>query len=120
MIESGYESTTQSRWVRVFFVAFHIVGVILVNNLVIAFVINKFLQQLGVLRQQHQPLAVDGEAVIRDQTAVFDASSVTGTQTTLKGAYIARLRHEVSDIGDEHHHDRLREMFTPKQSFGDG
>lgn len=94
-------------------------GVILVNNLVIAFVINKFLQQLQVFRSLRHSELVEGEALIRDQTALFEASSVTGTKTTLKGAYVARLRREMSDIGDEDHHERLRELFTKKDSGSD-
>jgi hypothetical protein len=34
------------KWVRVFFFSFHIFGVVLINNLVIAFIINSFLQHL--------------------------------------------------------------------------
>lgn len=103
--EEGYEAVTEAKWVRFFFLGFHIVGVILVNNLVIAFIINKFLQQLAIFREENEVL--EG-AVIENGKALFDASTVTGTKTTLSGEYIARLRHERN--GDDH--KRLRSMFT--------
>jgi len=44
--EGGYEAVTEGKMVRLFFFSFHILGVVLVNNLVIAFVINSFLSHL--------------------------------------------------------------------------
>jgi hypothetical protein len=46
--EVGYEAVTQSKWVRLYFLGFHILGVVLVNNLVTAFIITSFLQQLAI------------------------------------------------------------------------
>lgn len=37
--EIGFEATTEAKWCRWFFLCFHVIGVILVNNLVTAFVI---------------------------------------------------------------------------------
>jgi two pore calcium channel protein len=113
--EEGYEAVTQSKWVRLFFLCFHVFGVILVNNLVIAFIINKFLLQMAHLKHQS---AVDvehiGQAVhIGEDSAIFDASKVTGTVTNVHGNYIARFRHSRSDIEDDHcDRDRFRTLFT--------
>lgn len=46
--EIGYEYVTGGKCVRFFFFAFHVVGVVVINNVVIAFIINAFFQQLKV------------------------------------------------------------------------
>jgi two pore calcium channel protein len=115
--EVGYEAVTQSKWVRFYFLGFHILGVVLVNNLVIAFIITSFLQQLAIFRERTDEVVVgDGEAVIRDRRAVFDASTITGTKTSLSGGYIARLRKMNSDPSAGHDQDRLRRLFTEHSS----
>jgi len=111
--ELGYEAATQSKSVRLFFLAFHIFGVILVNNLVIAFIINKFLQQLAIYREEMKTEMVDGNTtVIEERKALFDASQITGTMTSLSGAYSARLRHSSSMKNEELQHEQLRRMFS--------
>lgn len=120
--ELGYEAATQSRRVRLFFVAFHIFGVILVNNLVIAFIINKFLQQLAIYREDTKTELVDGDStIIADRRALFDASSITGTKTDLSGAYTARLRNSNGSMRayDELQHDQLRRLFSRRNSGSD-
>jgi len=114
--EIGYEAVTQSKWVRLYFLAFHVLGVILINNLVVAFIINAFLQQLAKFREHVGEEIVDGEAVIRDRRAVFDASVVTGTKTGLSGGFIARYRRSHSDgqSDGQHEQDRLRQLFTQR------
>jgi hypothetical protein len=118
--EVGFEAATQTKWVRLFFLSFHVLGVILVNNLVIAVIINKFLQKFATLRDEHKDVVEvvgEGQAVrIGHGRAVFDASKVTGTPTSLKGDYIARLRHAHSDITDNHNRERLRTLFTQQTS----
>lgn len=120
VIEDGFEATTEGRWVRLYFLSFHILGVILVNNLVIAFIINNFLEQLAMHQERaDEEIVVEGsDAVIRDRRAILlDASQITGTKTSLSGKYIARLGHAHSDtVDDKHHHDRLRAMFTQSGS----
>ena len=91
--EIGFEATTQAKWVRFYFLGFHVIGVILANNVVSAFIINSFMTQLAVLRERNEAEIIDGEAVLYHEHAVFDGSVVTGTQTNLKGAFIARIRH---------------------------
>jgi two pore calcium channel protein, plant len=113
--EEGYEAVTQGKWVRLFFFSFHVIGVILVNNLVIAFIINKFLQQMTLLKQE-STIGVEhiGPSVhIGEDRAIFDASKVTGTVTNIQGDYIARFRQSSSDIDDEQRdRERLRTLFS--------
>ena len=80
--EVGFEAVTGGKWVRFFFLGFHFLGVILVNNLVIAFIINEFFQQLETVNSITGVEEVKGEAVIKGERdrlgAKFDASSITG------------------------------------------
>jgi len=116
--EVGFEAATKAKWVRLYFLSFHILGVILVNNLVIAFVITNFLTQLAIMKENVGPEIVEGEAVIHERRALFDAAQITGTKTSLTGNYIARLRHSHSAMaGSDHHHDRLRQLFTQQSSM---
>jgi two pore calcium channel protein len=115
--QDGFEAVTQSKWNRLFFLAFHMIGVILVNNLVIAFIINSFLQHLEYFRERtEEEMVGEGEAILRDRRAVFDASEITGTKTSVRGGYIARLRRENSDLVDGKDTDRLRALFTKNSS----
>jgi len=107
--EVGYEAVTERKWVRLFFLAFHFSGVIVVNNLVIAFFINAFLQQREILEQRKKEVNIKDEAVIHGRQATFDASEITGTRTNLMGNYIARIR---SNHAQEDEQDRLRRLFT--------
>ena len=108
--EAGFEAVTEHKWVRIFFLSFHIFGVILTNNLVIAFVISSFLEQLPIVQRRiEEDETLDGgEAVLRGRRAVFDASEVTGTKTNLSGGYVARIRS--GNKGDNR--ERLRALFT--------
>jgi hypothetical protein len=110
--EEGFEAVTEAKWVRFFFLCFHIVGVILANNLVIAFIISNFMQQLAIMREENE--VVEG-AVIENGKAMFDASTVTGTKTSLSGTYIARLRRD--KYGDDN--IRLRSLFSRGSSVVD-
>lgn len=115
--EEGYEAVTQAKWVRLFFLSFHVVGVIVVNNLVIAFIINNFLQQMA--HSKHESAVGTehiGHAVhIGEDSAVFDASKVTGTVTHVQGDYIAKFRQSTgsSDVDHEYRdRERFRTLFT--------
>eukprot|EP00538_Stauroneis_constricta_P004156 CAMPEP_0119569620 /NCGR_PEP_ID=MMETSP1352-20130426/42192_1 /TAXON_ID=265584 /ORGANISM="Stauroneis constricta, Strain CCMP1120" /LENGTH=871 /DNA_ID=CAMNT_0007619201 /DNA_START=149 /DNA_END=2764 /DNA_ORIENTATION=+ len=109
--EEGLELTTENKWVRWYFLCFHILGVILINNLVQAVVINAFFQQLENTHSQQNDEVVDGEAVIRQRTAMFDAAEVTGTKTGASGNYMARIQAIHSDI-DLDERERLKNLFT--------
>lgn len=116
--EIGFEATTQAKWVRLYFLSFHIVGVILVNNVVSAFIINSFMTQLAILRERDEAEVIDGEAVLYHEQAVFDGSMVTGTKTNLKGSFIARIRH-TAQSEEGHYHDRLKRLFSRSSSTGE-
>lgn len=111
--EIGYEAVTGHKWVRYFFLAFHIAGVVLVNNLVVAFFINAFLVQKQIMEKRKDRVEVDGEAVISGREARFDASEITGTRTSIRGGFIARIR---SNDAQEDEQDRLRRLFTQASS----
>ena len=115
-------ATTEGKWVRFYFLSFHICGVILANNLVTAFIINNFMTQLAVLRERDVDEIVGevghGEAWLSHQRAVFDGSVVTGTKTDLTGAFIARIRH-TPESEEGHYHERLKRLFSKSSSNGD-
>jgi Ion transport protein len=121
--EIGFEAVTQGKWVRWYFICFHVLGVILVNNLVIAFVINNFMQQFSHLKEVQQSeatLVIDNAVIdVSNRQVNFDASEVTGTKTTLTGGYIARYRRSGSskfNDGEGRDSDRLRQLFTQTKS----
>jgi hypothetical protein len=77
--EIGFEFVTGGKWVRLFFFCFHILGVIIFNNVVIAFIINAFFQQLKTINdRQGWEEHVEGEATIKGARAMFRASTITG------------------------------------------
>mmetsp|Transcript_23342 Transcript_23342/g.64916 ORF Transcript_23342/g.64916 Transcript_23342/m.64916 type:complete len:229 (+) Transcript_23342:1012-1698(+) len=116
--EIGFEATTGSKWVRLFFIAFHVFGVIMVNNLVIAFIINEFLTHRAIYRETTSRETLENnEAVLYRRVAEFDGSTVTGTTTHLSGKYYARLAHSDSIEGRDH--ERLRKLFTRTTSSND-
>jgi hypothetical protein len=122
--EVGFEAVTQSKCVRLFFLSFHIFGVVLVNNLVVAVVINSFMVHLSFfsgLEESDEEVVGDGETILRKEKAYFNASVITGTRTYLSGLFIAKLRHnhrtdfDISGLGNRDK-DKLRQLFT--QSSG--
>jgi hypothetical protein len=102
---------TGGLWVRLFFLSFHVLGVILVNNLVIAFIINAFLQQLKVFVYRNNQDVVTGEAIITGERALFNAGTITGTETGTTGGYYARLRAVYADVEIDER-EGLRKLFT--------
>jgi hypothetical protein len=104
-------STTILRWIIIIIIPIPEC----VNNLVVALIINKFLQQLAHSREE-STVGVEhiGQSVhISDDRAIFDASKVTGTVTNVHGDYIARFRQSQSDMVDEQRdRERLRMLFT--------
>ena len=71
--EAGFEAVTGTKWVRLFFLSFHLFGVILVNNLVVAFIISSFLEQLPIVTQRaaEDEVLEGGEAVLRGRWAIL-------------------------------------------------
>lgn len=113
--EIGFEAVTGGLWVRLFFLSFHVLGVILVNNLVMAFIINAFLQQLEVIKRRNDEDIVPGEAIIKGERALFNASQITGTKTGTTGGYYARLRAVHADVEIDER-EGLRRLFTQSSS----
>jgi two pore calcium channel protein len=111
----GFEAVTQSKYTRLFFLAFHIFGVVLVNNLVIAFIVNSFIEQWDKQQERDTREEIEGEAAIEGRRALFDAEYVTGTKTGLAATmFIAR-------IGRRSHNRQtqqalLKNMFTRTES----
>jgi two pore calcium channel protein len=113
--EIGFEAVTGGKWVRLYFLGFYIFGVILINNLVIAFIINAFFQQLETLQSRRGEAVVEGEATIHGEIAHFDSSKITGTDTGITGGYIARIRSRHSDVEIDER-ENLRRLFTQHSS----
>jgi two pore calcium channel protein len=109
----GFEAVTQSKCTRLFFLAFHIFGVIVVNNVVIAFIVNSFIAQWDIQHEQVATEEVEGGAVIEGRQALFDATHITGTSTYLTGKYLVR----VGQVGGtENQHEVLKDLFTKTES----
>ena len=112
VFEIGFESVG-SKLYRLYFVAYHLLAVVLVNNVVIAFIISQFLTQLAIFQETTDAEFVGKEAVLNRRQAVFQGSSVTGTKTGLTATYIARIRRSDQE---GHDHERLRKLFTQSSS----
>lgn len=117
--EIGFEYVTGGKWVRLFFFSFHMVGVVIINNVVIAFIINAFFQQLKTLNDRKGwEEQVQGEATIKGNRGTFDASTITGTATGASGTYIARVRPRHIDV-EVDERAALRYLFTRTSSMDD-
>ena len=82
---SGLECATGSKWlVRLYLLAFNILGVVVISNIVTSFVINAFFQQLATIGKGEMDEHIGGEAIISGKKALFDASKITGTKTGLR------------------------------------
>lgn len=112
--ELGFEAVTEAKWVRWFFLLFHLIAVVLVNNLVVAFVIEAFLEQLTLSKSQG-----DDDA-LRHGTVILNGGHVVLKTTAFKGMglmsarpYRVRLRHAASDItGSKEVYQDLEESLT--------
>ena len=110
--EIGLEYTTGTKLVRFFFLTFHLFGVIVISNVVTSFIINAYFQQMETIVQrlgweEH----VEGEAIIKGQHGVFDATTITGTTTGASSTYIARISPRHMDI-EVDERAALRNLFT--------
>lgn len=96
---TGLECATGKRWlVRIYFLTFNLLGVVVISNIVTSFIINAFFQQLVAINNQETDELIDGEAVITGKKAVFDASEITGTKTGLRMTdYFARITTKPTD-----------------------
>lgn len=75
--------------------------------------------QLKVMKEQSFEETIgDGEAKIYHSAAEFDGSEVTGTKTSVRGKFIARIRH-APDSEEGRYHERLKHLFSRSSSVGD-
>ena len=114
--EIGLEYVAGTKKVRFFFLAFHLLGVIVISNVVTSFIINAYFQQMETIVQrlgweEH----VEGEAIIKGEHGVFDATTVTGTKTGANSIYIARIAPRHMDI-EVDERAALRNLFTRSTS----
>ena len=114
--EIGFEYVTGAKWVRFFFFTFHLLGVIVVSNVVTSFIINAYFQQLKTLEKRiGWEEVVEGEARIKAEKGIFDATTVTGTRTGADSIYIAELNPRHVDI-EVDERAALRDLFTRASS----
>jgi len=112
----GYEAVTESKWTRLFFLSFYVVGVVFVNNVVIAVVISHFIEQWNKQQEHDKIHNVEGEATIAERRAMFNATEITGTKTGVTGDYVARVRRTSLMVGQ---HAVLQRAFTSFASASD-
>eukprot|EP00803_Ostreobium_quekettii_P002207 evm.model.scf_1276.3 EVM.evm.TU.scf_1276.3 scf_1276:5647-9265(-) len=89
VLVEGYVSVT-SLWLRLYFVAFHFLGVYLCLNIVTSFIIDTAMEFYSENEETgNEGDSVAGAADGASNAAVFEAETVTGTVTGLKGKYRA-------------------------------
>jgi len=81
--------TKISRW---YFITFHLFAVLVIFNIVVAIVLDSFIEEYQNNPNNKAKSIETDEAVIGGGQAVFDASSITGTQTNLTGSYVAKFK----------------------------
>lgn len=95
----GFVAVT-SPWLRIFFIAFHFLGVLLCLNIATSFIIDIALEYYG--DRDAPGHGVGDEAEIVGNEAVFEAGAVTGTQTGLTGMYRAIMPKQMAIAQDPH------------------
>ena len=77
-VEIGFEYVTGRKWVRIFFFCFHLLGVIVISNVVTSFIINAYFQQMKTIAQRlGWEEIIENEALLKGARGIFDAT--TGT-----------------------------------------
>ncbi|CAD7699225.1 unnamed protein product [Ostreobium quekettii] len=87
MVE-GYVAVT-SLWLRLYFVAFHFLGVYLCLNIVTSFIIDTAMEFYTESEDEKNKALIDGQTETSAGNVVFEAEVVTGSQNGLKGMYRA-------------------------------
>eukprot|EP00520_Triparma_pacifica_P009061 CAMPEP_0118635620 /NCGR_PEP_ID=MMETSP0785-20121206/2171_1 /TAXON_ID=91992 /ORGANISM="Bolidomonas pacifica, Strain CCMP 1866" /LENGTH=757 /DNA_ID=CAMNT_0006526661 /DNA_START=87 /DNA_END=2357 /DNA_ORIENTATION=+ len=89
----GFSAATGSKVTRLFFVFFHLIGVVVINNLVISFVVEAFMTEYSAAgsRGKRRSKTTDRGVTVSSQLATFDATSITGTKSGVQGTYYARV-----------------------------
>ena len=109
-----------SKMVRYYFIAFHILGVIVVGNLVVAFIIDSFLNEWQEIAGDSSQIDTGDAVITKTKRAIFDAHIITGTETNLTGLYMARLAdHGAAERQSimQHQRGELQRLFTKTGSY---
>eukprot|EP00593_Proboscia_inermis_P011455 CAMPEP_0171311692 /NCGR_PEP_ID=MMETSP0816-20121228/21976_1 /TAXON_ID=420281 /ORGANISM="Proboscia inermis, Strain CCAP1064/1" /LENGTH=260 /DNA_ID=CAMNT_0011796647 /DNA_START=245 /DNA_END=1027 /DNA_ORIENTATION=+ len=101
-----FVTTTGTKFPRLFFLVFNIVGNIIVNNVVVAFVIDSFLNKLE-----------DNDT---KTSTSFDAATVTGTKTSISGQVEARFKRGMQFFSSKQKSAYLRQLSKAKSEEKDG
>lgn len=110
--EIGFEYVTGSKMVRFYFFFFHLIGVVIISNVVTSFIINAYMQQMETIYKRLEfAEQIGDEAFVAGGQGVFDATTVTGTKTGVQSVYIARIKPRHMDINVDEQ-DALRKLFT--------
>ncbi|GMH87273.1 hypothetical protein TL16_g10804 [Triparma laevis f. inornata] len=119
VICDGFTAVT-SEYARFYFVAFHVVGVCVVNNLVVSVILDCFMAEFEHRKERKnmgRSSFTEEEGVrIEENTAVFDATSITGTSTKVTGKWRARISGR--GIGGRRKSSFLRTVFTHRGGKG--
>jgi len=86
VLESGIMAICDTKYYRFYFLSFYIVGVMIVNNLVVALIIDYFLDEYGT-DEEEEKAALEAEANL-----VFDSDDMPTPKKF--GKYVARLNPE--------------------------
>ena len=89
----GFAAASNSKLTRLFFVLFHLIGVVVINNLVISFVVEAFMTEYSAAgsRSKRRSNTTDRGVTVSSQHATFDATSITGTKSGVQGTYYAKV-----------------------------
>jgi len=108
VIADGFCSVSQLHgYARIYFSAFYLFRVAICFQIVTAFVLDTF-------QREYRPSGVkvkNAEAVITDEYAEFDATTITGTKTGLHGQYALTAGTSSSLRGRATMHEMMLDMF---------
>jgi len=87
----GILAVSGTRLSRYFFVVFHIFGVIIVNNVVVAYVVDAFMSEFEKSKNSSKEMkrVVSKRHITQ---SVFDAREISGTKTSLKGQFVVKMK----------------------------
>jgi hypothetical protein len=89
----GIKDASGNKWVRSYFVSFHIIGVIIINSIVVAFVVDTFVNEWNTNREKKERMLLSNGVVVSEEgKATFNASEITGTKTAVSGIWTAKAR----------------------------
>ena len=96
----GIVAVSGTKLSRFFFILFYICGVIIVNNVVVGFVIDTFMNEFEkakstptrVLQTSESNISSDRNISATEDQAIFDVSEITGTKTNIEGQFVVNFR----------------------------